>query len=372
MSDLTVREVTGEKERMLFVRCPWDIYRGNPYWVPPLVKEELARVSPAHPFYSHADASLFVARKEGRVVGRIAAIIDHNYVQFHDCKTGFFGFFESLPGPDVAPALLGAAQRWLKERGMEEMAGPMNPSTNDECGLLVNGFDSSPCFMMPYNPPYYPTLLEDYGLRKSMDLLAYIVEEASTGIRRLERMAQRLREKEPGLTIRTINPKRFDEELRTFKEIYNKAWSRNWGFVPITEGELDYLARVLKPLIVKELCLFAYIGKEPVGFALTLPDYNFVLKRLNGKVGVLGVLRFLYFSRKITNVRMMLLGIKHAFQKRGADALLILETFRRAVARGYRSGECSWILEDNVLMRRGIEAVGGKKYKTYRMYRMTI
>ena len=317
MGNLALCEATEEKERMLFVRCPWDIYSGDRYWVPPLVRETLAKISPTHPFYSHADLSLFIARKNGRVVGRIAAIIDRHYLQFQGCKTGFFGFFESSPDPDIAPALLEAARHWLKERGMEEMAGPMSPSTNDECGLLVNGFDSSPCFMMPYNPPYYPSLLEDYGLRKSMDLLAYVVEEPSRGFRRLEALAERLRRKEPSLTVRPVNLKRFDEELQKVRDIYNQAWSKNWGFVPFTDAELEYAAANLKQLIVPDLFLFAYFGEEPIGFSLTLPDYNLALKRMNGNAGLLGTLRFLYFSRKIRSLRVMLLGIKHAFQKEG-------------------------------------------------------
>jgi hypothetical protein len=372
MGDVAVHEATGEKERMLFVRLPWEIYRDDRYWVPPVIKEDLAKISPSHPFYSHAEASLFIARRNGRAVGRIAAIIDRHFCEYHSCRTGFFGFFESLPDPETGPVLLETARQWLKERDMEEMAGPMNPSTNDICGVLVDGFDSSPCFMMPYNPAYYPTLLEDYGLRKSMDLLAYVVEGPFPGVRRFETLVERIRRKEPGLTVRPINTKRFDEELGRVKEVYNEAWSKNWGFVPITDGELAYLARGLKPLIVPDLCLFAYLGETLIGFSFTLPDYNIVLKRLNGKVGLLGMLRFLYLSRRIAGVRVMMLGIKHSFQKRGAESLLIYETFRRLLTRGYRTCECSWILEDNVLMRRGIEALGGRKHKMYRIYRMPI
>jgi hypothetical protein len=365
---LSVEEVRTRHDLMTFIRFPWEIYKGNRYWVPPLIKDHLSKLSPAHPFRTHSDMVLLLARKDGKIAGRIAGIIDHNYTGFHQEKTGFFGFFESMEDPAVSEALLAEVSAWLKSRGMEKMAGPMNPSTNDECGILIDGFDLSPCIMMPYNPPYYPALVEGFGFRKAMDLYAYSLDEVTFRLDRLNRITERLRKKNPELHFRPINLKDFDADLAIVKELYNQVWSKNWGFVPLTEAEIDDLAKNLKPLVVPDLVLFAYRGDEPVGFSVSLPDYNEVLKHLNGKIGILGGLKFLYYSKKIHMIRVMLLGVKHAFQKKGIEGFLYIETFRRGIQRGYYRAECSWILESNPLMQHGIEAMGGKRYKTYRVY----
>lgn len=370
--ELHVEEVRNKQELMTFIRFPWKIYQGDRYWVPPLIKDQIQKFSPTHPFLSHAEMILFLASRTGEIVGRIAGIIDHHYVEFHQEKVGFFGFFESIHDREVAEDLLSKVGNWLKERGMEKMIGPMNPSTNDECGLLVDGFESSPCLMMPYNPSYYSSLLEGFGLKKAMDLYAYFVEQSTFFKDRLPRITERLVKKEPKLRVRPINLRHMDEELKIIKDIYNHAWSKNWGFVPLTDAEMDDLAKQLKPLIVPDLVLFVYWEDEPVGFSVSLPDYNEVLKRLNGKLGLLGILKFFYFSRKISTVRVMLLGVKHAFQKRGVEGLLYIETFRRGTRKGYFQAECSWILENNILMQRGIEAMGGKRYKTYRIFEMPL
>lgn len=364
----TLRQVKNQQDLMAFIRFPWKIYRGDPYWVPPLIKDQLQKFSPQHPFRSHAEVILFLAYQEEEMAGRIAGIIDHHYIQFHQEKVGFFGFFESIQDPGVAEALLSRVGNWLREHGMEKMAGPINPSTNDECGLLIDAFDSSPCLMMPYNPPYYPALLEGWGLKKAMDLYAYWLEKTFFNYDRLNRITERILKREPQLSVRPLNLRRFDEELKIIKDIYNNSWSKNWGFVPMTEGEIDDLAKNLKPLVVPDLILFAFQGEEPVGFSAALPDYNLALKHLNGKLGPLGLLKFLYFSRKIKTVRIMLLGVKHSFQKRGVEGLLYIETFKRGTRKGYPQGECSWILENNLLIQHGIEAMGGKRYKTYRIY----
>lgn len=369
---LTLQEVKDRHDLMAFIRFPWKIYQGNPYWVPPLIKDQLQKFSPESPFRAHAEMILYLAHRGGEIVGRIAGIIDHHYIQFHQEKLGFFGFFESVEDGEVAHLLLSSVAAWLRERGMEKMAGPMNPSTNDECGLLINAFDSSPCLMMPYNPPYYPTLLEGWGLKKAMDLYAYWLEKTFFNYDRLNRITERILKREPHLSVRPLNLRRFDEEVKIIKDIYNNSWSKNWGFVPMTEGEIDDLAKNLKPIIVPELILFAYWGETPVGFSAALPDYNVVLKHLNGKLGLLGSIKFLYFSRKINTVRIMLLGVKHSFQKKGVEGLLYIEIFKRGTQKGYPQGECSWILENNLLMQHGVEAMGGKRYKTYRIYEARI
>jgi hypothetical protein len=366
--EFQVEEVNNEGDLRAFVRFPWQIYRTDRFWVPPLIKDQLLKFSPKHPFHSHAEMNLFLAKRAGVIVGRIAGIIDRHYVEFHREKVGFFGFFESIQDPEIAELLLARVVGWLRGRGMEKMIGPMNPSTNDECGLLVEGFDSSPFLMMPYNPRYYPSLLEGFGLKKAMDLYAYLMEESSFSKDRLNRIALKLERREPQLRVRPVSLRNLDRELMIIKDIYNNAWSGNWGFVPMTEEEIEFFAKNMKPLVVPDLVLFAYWGDEPVAFSVSLPDYNEVLKRLNGRLGVLGILKFLYFSRKIKAIRVMLLGVKGTFQKKGAEALLYVETFRRGIHKGYHEAECSWILEDNVLMQRGMEAIGGKRYKTYRIY----
>jgi len=364
----TLREVKEKQDLMTFIRFPWKVYRGNPYWVPPLIKDQLQKFDPESPFRAHAEMILFLAYRGEEVAGRIAGIIDRHYVEFHQERVGFFGFFESMDDNEVAGLLLSTVASWLKERGMEKMAGPMNPSTNDECGLLIDAYDSPPCIMMPYNPSYYPALLENSGFHKVMDLYAYWLQKDIFNYDRLDRITNRILKKEPQLSVRPLNMRRFDEELKIIKDIYNNSWSKNWGFVPMTEEEIDDLAKNLKPIIVPEIVLFAYLGDTPVAFSAALPDYNLVLKHLNGKLGLLGSIKFLYLSRKIKTVRIMLLGVKHAFQKKGVEGLLYIETFKRGTKKGYPQGECSWILENNLLMQHGIEAMGGRRYKTYRIY----
>ena len=369
---IALKEVKTDKDLLAFIRFPWELYKGDPFWVPPLIKDQLQKLSSGHPFHSHSEMTLYLAHLEGRVVGRIAGIIDHNYVDFHQEKAGFFGFFESIPEAEVAETLFLQIRSWLKDRGMEKMVGPVNPSTNDECGLLIDGFESSPCLMMPYNPRYYSDLAEGIGFQKAMDLYAYLLEETTFNLDRLNRITEKLGKREPQLHIRPINLKDLDRELTIIKSLYNQAWSKNWGFVPLTEAEIDDLGKNLKPLVVPDLVLFAYWGEEPVGFSVALPDYNEVLKHLNGKIGLLGGLKFLYYSKKIHKIRVMLLGVAHAFRKKGIEGFLYVETFKRGIQKGYYRAECSWILESNPLMQHGLEAMGGKRYKTYRVYEIPL
>jgi hypothetical protein len=276
--EIYVWETRTERELMTFIRFPWEIYVGDRYWVPPLIKDQLKKFSLNNPFRSPSDMIFFLASQGEKTLGRVAGIIDHNYIALHQEKVGFFGFFESIPDIDVAGKLLSKVAVWLRERGMEKMIGPMNPSTNDECGLLIEGFDAFPCLMMPYNPRYYPSLLEKIGLEKAMDLYAYWIEKSPALYDRLNRITERFMKKEPQLWVRSMNLRFFNEELKIIKEIYNHAWIKNWGFVPLTEAEIDDLARNLKPIVVPDLILFAYWGGEPVGISVSLPDYNDVLK----------------------------------------------------------------------------------------------
>ena len=365
---ISVQEVKTKKDLKAFIHFPWSIYSGDPNWVPPLLKEYAFHFSQRNPFLRHAQIVPYAAIKDGSIKGRIAAIIDQNYIDFHHEETGFFGFFESVNDPPVARALLDQVKGFLRNRGLKTMMGPVNPSTNDECGLLIDGFDSSPYFMMPYNPPYYQGLLEGYGLKKAKDLYANSMYGDNGPPDRIRRISRHAIARIPGLTIRPINIKRLDEEVKLVKDIYDGAWHNNWGFVPMTDEEMDLMVKRLKSLLVPDLVLFAAIGDKTVGFAMALPDYNAVIKRLNGRLGPLGLLKFLYYSRRIDSVRVMLLGVKEEYRKRGIEAILYTELFLRGLALGYNRGESSWILEDNHLMQKAIEAMGGKRYKTYRIF----
>jgi hypothetical protein len=363
-------DLVSDKQGMdAFIRFPWSVYRGNPNWVPPLISEMRFLLSDKNPFFRHAEAAYFLAVRQGRICGRIAAIIDRNHINIHGEQCGFFGFFECLPDPDVASALLDAAGSWLKARDLEIMRGPMNPSSNDECGFLLEGFDSPPMVMMTYTPQYYLEYMERAGMIKAKDLYAYIsvIKDVSAGDR-LERLAAALRARTPGLVVRPANMRHFKKELEAVKEIYNSAWSRNWGFVPMTDEEIDSMAKRLKPLIVPDLLIMAEIGGKPAGFFMAIPDYNQVLSKLDGKLGPVEMIKFFWYSRKISDIRVLTMGVKEEFRKKGIEAMLYLESFKAAMRRGYVRAEMSWILEDNELMKKGCETMGGKVYKKYRVY----
>jgi len=366
---MQIEQITDKRDLDRFIRFPWKVYDGDPNWVPPLLSEVKFILGSTNPFFEHAEAAYFLARKHGEIVGRIAAIIDRNHIAVHNEQAGFFGFFECLPDPEAADGLLQAASHWLKARGMDIMRGPMNPSTNDECGFLLEGFDSPPMIMMTYTPAYYLDYMERSGLSKAKDLLAYIsvIADVSAGDR-LERLATAVREKMPGLVVRPANMKKFRAELDAVKEVYNSAWSRNWGFVPMTDKEIESMAKRLKPLIVPELLLMAEVDGKPAGFYMAVPDYNQVLSRINGRLGPLGVMKFLWYSRTISDIRVLTVGVKEEYRKRGIEALLYLQSFKAAKRKGYQRAELSWILEDNTLMKKGCEFMGGKVYKKYRIY----
>ncbi len=366
-SPVRIVEVHSKKDLKDFITFPWKVYKNDPCWVPPLLSEEKKLLSPRrNPFWDHASKALFLAFREGEAVGRIAAIRDENYIDCHREQTGYFGFFECLNDPEAAQFLISAARDWLMARGLTKMLGPMNPTINETCGFLLEGYGSPPKLLMPYNPPYYHTLLEGCGLFKAKDLLAYRIPVPEEMNPRLVKLSDVLRKK--GLNVRRIRMKDFDNELKIVREIFNSAWKNNWGFVPITEAEVEHMARNLKPLIVPELALFAEYRGEPAGFYLVLPDYNQVIKKMNGKTGPRQILQFLLGRKKITDLRLMIAGIKEEYQKKGLDALFYLESARAARDLGYKDSEISWLLEDNLLIIRATEMMGGTLSKKYRIY----
>lgn len=365
---ITVEPVAGRRDRRRFLMLPWRIYEDDPAWVPPLLTERKTLLDRRkHPFHEHADVEYFLARRDGDIVGRIAAIVNHRHNEFHDERTGFFGFFESVDDPAVASALLATAEDWVARRGMDRIRGPMNFSTNEECGLLVDGFDRPPTVMMTHARPYYGRLIESAGYEKGKDLLAYRIDDPDPP-ERLVRGVERIRRRQ-GLTLRPMDMRNFRDEVARVQEVYNTAWERNWGFVPMTDAEFRHMAKELKPVVNPELCLIAENEEgEPVGFVLALPDFNMALKRINGRLLPFGLLKLLWHSRKIDALRVITLGLNPGYRRKGVDAMMYLEIFRRGTAEGFRTAECSWILEDNWDMRRALERMGARADKTYRIY----
>jgi GNAT superfamily N-acetyltransferase len=352
-----------------FIRFPRVVYRDDPMWVPPFISDQEYLLGPDNPFFRHAEAAYFLAREGGRSVGRIAAFIDRSHINFHKEQAGFFGFFDCLPDFHIAERLLDAAAAWLRAQALEIMRGPMNPSTNDTCGFLLEGFDTPPTVMMPYSPPRYLDYMEDCGLRKAKDLFAYTVSIRDVdSIGRLEKAAAAVRRRVPGAAVRPLDRSRFADELSLIKDIYNSAWSSQWGFVPRTDEEIDSLAERLEQLVVPELVLIAEVQGEAAGFLMALPDYNQVRNRLRDRNGLVGGLLLRWYARRITGIRVMTVGIKEHHRRRGLDALLYLEAFRAARHRGYEWAEMSWVPEDNVLMQRGCELMGGRISKRYRIF----
>ena len=370
---MNIEEVKGSGGMNEFIRFPWNVYEGNSNWVPPLVSEVKFVLSDKNPFFRHAEAAYFLARRNGDVVGRIAAIIDRNHINIHNEQAGFFGYFECLPDSEIARELLDAAAGWLKMRDISIMRGPMNPSMNDECGFLLEGFDSPPMIMMTYTPSYYLDYMERCGLTKAKDLYAYIsvIKDVAAG-GRLEKLASTVKARVPGLTVRPANMKQFQRELAAVKDIFNSAWSHNWGFVPMIDEEVESMAKRLKPLIVPELLIMVEVNGKPAAFFMAVPDYNQILGKINGRLGPVGIMKFLWYSRKISDIRVLTMGVKKEYRKKGIEGLLYLESFKAAVKKGYERAEMSWVLEDNVLMQRGCELMGGKLYKKYRIYEKKI
>ncbi|MBZ5576948.1 MAG: N-acetyltransferase [Acidobacteriia bacterium] len=363
-------EVVATDKRALneFVELPYQLYRNDSFWVPPLriaVKELLDRRK--HPFYADAEAEFFVARRGGRVVGRIAAIIDRSHNRFQEENAGFFGFFECIDDAGVAEALLTRARQWVFDRGARFLRGPVSPSTNYECGMLIEGFDSSPMVMTTYNPPYYPALMDQVGLRKAKDLLAYLSNSAKIPLEKIERAAARVYKK-TGVRVRSINLKDFRGDVERVWNVYRAAWSRNWGFVPMSKEEFLLMGKEMKQILKPDLVLIGEVGDRMVGFALALPDVNQALKPAGGSLFPTGLLKILYHQRLIKSVRVLALGVVEEHRASGLAAAFYATLVRNARKLGFGDCEMSWILEDNVLMNRSLEVMGAKRYKTYRIY----
>ncbi|MCK4532721.1 hypothetical protein KAU39_02955 [bacterium] len=372
MNGINIKVVESKKDLKKFLKFPWKIYRDNSYWVPPLMKEVKNLLDPEkHPFWIHAKRELFLAERNGEVVGRIAAIFDQNHNNFHQEKTGFFGFFECIEEYSVTEVLLNTAKRWCQMEGMKILRGPVNPSMNEECAFLLEGFDKSPTIMMSYTQPYYLEFMERYGFRKAKDLYA-LLKKIEDGIpKRIEKLVERIKKK-TRVKVRPFDMKNYKRDIQFIKDIYNSAWEKNWGFVPMTEGEMDLTAENIKQIAIPELVLFAEIEGKPVGVSVTVPDFNQVLNKLNGKLGLIGIVKFLYYKRKIDGVRSILGGVKKEYRNSGIIAVLSYETEKNIIKLGYKWCELGWNLEDNDLINQFDMAIGGKICKKYRIYEMEI
>ncbi len=372
MSEVKIK-VVPQSQRKAFLKFAWEIYKGDSYWVPPLFIEKMKILNKEkNPFFKNADMEMFFAYRGDNIVGRIAAIKNDTHIKVHGENIGFFGFFECKNDREAAHKLFDAAKDWLKNKGLSAMRGPANPSSNDEYGLLIKGFDDSPRLMMTYNPEYYIGLIEDYGFTKAKDLYAYrIYNEEMSKSDKLFRVAEIAR-KRTGIKINQIDMKNFKAELEKVKYVYNKAWAPNWGFIPMTDDEIDNLAKDLKPLVEESLVLFGEINGETVGFALVMLDFNELFKDFNGRLFPFNFIKLLTKRKKISWARTITLGIIPEHQKKGLDAVFYSEIIHRAAKIGIFKGEASWILEDNEMMKRGAEVMNGEIYKIYRIYQKDI
>jgi GNAT superfamily N-acetyltransferase len=367
-----IREIPPGESLGPFIDVAWRINARDPFWVPPLrmaVRTALDRRK--HPFHQHSEVAYFLAERPGKPVGRIAAILNRRHNEFHSDRIGFFGLFECADDPGLAAALLGAAEGWLRSRGCDTIRGPVNFSTNDEIsspGVLVEGFERRPFVMMSHNPPYYGALLEAAGLERVRDIIAFFFDDPAAAPQRGVRSIERILERE-GATVRALDLKNFARDVEALKEVYNSAWSRNWGFVPMTDAEFEHLAKEFRPVVDPDLCLIAERAGEPIGFSLALPDLNEVFARIpDGRLFPFGFLKFLWYRRTVRRMRVMTLGFKPRYRHSGLGVAFYLRTWLAGASRGYTMGEASWILEENHDMVRPLERMGGKPYKRYRLF----
>jgi hypothetical protein len=367
---LEVRPVASRGDLTAFIKLPWRLYRNERNWVPPLIFERRQFLDRGkNPFFRHAEAEYFLAWRDGRPVGRITAQVDRHFNEFQGNDWGMFGFFECEEDPEAAAALVGAAEAWLRARGRDRMVGPMNFTTNDECGVLIEGFDQLPTVLTDYTHRYYPALLEGAGLTKAMDLFMWHldVSDRESVHEAIWKIADRVESKH-GITTRHFRKKDLDAEVDRFLEIYNAAWEKNWGFVPLTEDEVRHYAKQLKPLLAEDWAMVAEKDGEVVGAALTLPDYNQVLVHMNGRLLPFGWAKFLWYRRRIDRVRVFALGVKREWQHTGVAAKLYEMHFDSAARTRQRGGEMGWILESNTSMNRAMEGMSGQIVRKYRLY----
>lgn len=377
VQSVEVRPVRSRRDRRAFIQFPFDLFGDTEVWVPPLRIDVAKLINPKkNAFFEHGDMKLFLARDQnGVVVGRIAGIRNGMHLEKYDDGVGFFGFFDTIEDSAVAKALLDAAAEWLMGQGLRAMRGPTNPSMNDVAGLLVDGFDKQPAILMPYNHPWYEGFLLDYGFERKMTMWAYYAHTRFYNKERMDRGISLLRRRFPNLTIRQLDMSRFEEEARLIKDIYNDAWSENWGHVPMTDSEFSQLAKDMKQIIDERLVLFAEIDGQEVGFSVLLPDLNYVFKTIpSGRLFPFGLVKLLSMATSgvVREARMPLMGVRKAHHGKAIDTVLIHESVVKSLEVGILAGEMSWILDSNKVLINALESMGGIKQKEYAMFEAVI
>jgi hypothetical protein len=378
MGSVTIRPVRNRRELKRFVKVPFRLHREHPQWVPPLVFERMQFLNRGkNPYFEHAEAEYFIAERDGEPVGRITAQVDERWDEYQGGSDAMFGFFETADDPEVARALLDAATEWARGKGRFRILGPMDFTTNDEIGVLIEGYELEPFILENWHPPHYRELLEGAGFGKAMDLLMWELRLGS--LKEGERFAPSIHAaakkalEEEGIVIRNMRKREMANEVRRFSEVYNEAWGDNWGFVPLTEAEVEFHAKVLKQVLDEDWAYLAEKDGDPVGAALTLPDINQVMAKLNGRLLPFGWLRFLLGRRKIDRLRVFALGVKHDYRHSGVAAGLYLKHLETSYEPGAITwGEMGWILETNEPMNRAMEGMGGRVVKRYRVYERSL
>jgi len=375
---IEIRQVSTKKERLQFITFAWQVYRSDPelnrYWVPPVISDYMKTLDKdIYPLYDHADLAMFTAWKDGKLSGTIAAVENRRHNEIHEDRVGFWGFFECFNDQAVADALFDAAAGWLRKKGLDAMRGPVSPSMNDQCGMLVKGFDSSPVFLMLYNPPYYNDLVLKAGHRIGQELLAWYIDQKLIDIERLRRISQHVMKRE-GLSVRVLDMKHFDREIDNMREIYNGAWEKNWGFVPMTDREFDCLAKSLKPIANPHYVYFVEDRNgRTIGFSLSLPDINQALKHVNGNpLTPWGLIKYLWYKRNITMVRTIVMGVLPEYRNKGIDSILNTWIADYGGKHGVFASEMSWVLKSNEAMSKLAKVIGGRPYKEYVIYEKSI
>ncbi len=349
-----------------FIELPFVLYKGNSHFVPEL-KSDTKLLLTKDPVWDDAERELFTVKKDGKPVGRIAAIVNYAHNKHWDDNTGFFGFFECIDDQEAANALIDAARDWLKSKGKSAIRGPLNPSTNHTCGMLADNFDKDPVVMMPYNPPYYLKLMENAGLTKAKDLVAFERTDKDCFSPRMEKIIARV-ERNPSVKVRHINMKDFSNEVEIVRTIYNASWSHNWGFVPISEAEIQNTAKSLKLVVKPEVTSVIEYDGKPAGFSICIPNMNRILKILGGGLNIFKLPKALMTWRNMKDCRMIMLGVHPDYRKKGLELLLIKKVVDDGVKAGWNTAELSWMLEDNLAIISVIEEAGCHKTKTYRIF----
>jgi len=368
---ITVKKVENKADKAKFIDFVHDLYKDDSNYVPELFIAQSDLMNPAkNPFFKHSKADLFIAEKDGKVVGRIAAIRNNNYNEFTNTKVGFFGFFDVINHYDVAKKLLDTVTDWVKNEKLDSIIGPANFSTNETCGLLIDGYDSPPMVMMTYNKSYYKDFLEKYGYGKQMDLVAYTLDPMDMP-EKLLRLAKGVEErlKRKGITIRKINMKNFNQEVERVKEIYNAAWDKNWGFVPMTDDEFRHMGKDMKMILDQDFAYVAEQNGKMIGFSLTIPNVNEIFITIKrGRLFPTGLFKLLMNKSKIRSVRVITLGVLEEHRKLGIDVVFYAMNMETARNKKIKHAEASWILESNKEMNSPLLSINAKPYKKYRIF----